>query len=162
MRNGPVRIALLAGAFACALASCSSRSPVPAWGEDSTIVYPSKKPEGVEARITLYEKTSKKTGRPIGIGRSFTIGEDEKVRALVEIGNPEALGPRPLLFHLVWLDPGGSSFYTKSLELAPGDSASAVESSISIQPDKREPGIYTLRVYLFRELIAEKTFTLCV
>jgi hypothetical protein len=139
--------------------SCASREAVPSAGEDSTIVFPSTKPGGVEARITLYEKTSKKTGKLIGEGRTFQMGEDEKVRALVEIENPKALGERPLLFHLVWLDPEGSSVFTKRLDVAAGDSPDTLESAISIPPDKREPGLYTLRVYLFRELIAEKTFT---
>lgn len=126
--------------------------------EDSTLVYPSRKAGGVGARITLYEKRSTKSGKLLGEGRLFTMGEDEKVRALVEIENGRALGEAPLLFHLVWLDPKGKSIYTKRIDQHPGDPTEPLEGSISIPPDKREPGLYTLRVYLFRELIAEKTF----
>ena len=41
------------------------------------------------------------------------------------------------------------------------DAAEAtLKSSISTPPGKRDPGTYSLQVYLFRELIAEKSFQL--
>ncbi|MFH1679550.1 MAG: hypothetical protein ABIH26_02785 [Candidatus Eisenbacteria bacterium] len=158
MRKGRRTIGILAGIAAALFLSCASREQAPASGEDSTIVYPSRKSGGVEARITLYEKESKKSGELLGAGRVFTTGENERVRARVEIENGSVLGRDPLLFHLVWLDPEGKSIYTKQIDHSLGDPPDLLESAISIPPDKREPGIYTLRVYLFRELIAEKTF----
>jgi hypothetical protein len=44
--------------------------------------------------------------------------------------------------------------------LSAGDSGQSLHTSISISPDKRDPGNYTLRVYHFRELIAEKHFVI--
>ncbi len=158
MRRGRTAIGILALLAAAFVFSCASREETPTVREDSTFVYPSLKAGGVEARITLYEKKSTKSGKLLGEGRLFTMGEDAKVRALVEIENGRARGDAPLLFHVVWLDPKGKSIYTKRIDHPSGDPPDPLEGSISIPPDKREPGIYTLRVYLFRELIAEKTF----
>jgi hypothetical protein len=65
-----------------------------------------------------------------------------------------------LMFHIDWIGPDGQSFYMKRADLSAGDSTSRLESSISVSPDKRPPGDYLLRIYLFRELIAEKYFEL--
>jgi hypothetical protein len=127
---------------------------------DSTLVYAGKEPGAPTATITLCRRISKKTGKLIGAGQVFTIKEKAKVRALVEIENPEGLGERELMFHLVWLGPGGKSFHKKRIDYAPNDSLATLKSSVSIYPGKREPGSYTLQVYLFRELIAEKRFEL--
>jgi hypothetical protein len=64
------------------------------------------------------------------------------------------------MFHIDWVGPDGRSFYLKRLDLQKGDSTSALVSSISVSPIKRQAGIYKLRVYLFRELMAEKSFEL--
>ncbi len=64
------------------------------------------------------------------------------------------------MFHVDWIDPEGRSFYLKRIDLLPGDSTASLISSISVSPDKRLPGKYLLRIYLFRELIAEKYFEL--
>jgi hypothetical protein len=127
---------------------------------DSTVIYPAKKAEDISAKITLYRKVDKKTGNRIGEGTLFTIREKENVRALVELENAFKISNRPLMFHLEWLDENDNSIFLKRIELFPGDSSLNLNGSISISPDKRTPGEYRFRVYLFRELIAEKKFKL--
>ena len=101
---------------------------------------------------------SRKSARPLGVSRVFTLGETAKVRACVELENTLALGERDLMLHLVWLGPGEKEFYTKRFDCTPTDSLATITSSISIPPERRKPGEYALKVYLFRELIAEKQF----
>ncbi|MCX6234781.1 MAG: hypothetical protein NT175_08660 [Bacteroidetes bacterium] len=139
---------------------CSSRIDVPVTVADSTIVYPAKKADGISAKITLCRKISKKTGNRIDAGTVFTIKEKESIYAFVDLENCFVHGVRTLMFHLDWIDTSGRSFYRKRIDLSPDDTTTTLNSSISISPDKRQPGEYLLRVYLFRELIAEKKFEL--
>lgn len=143
-----------------AWAGCSSRIEMPVTGADLTIVYPAKKADGISAKITFYRKISKKTGKRIDEGTVFTIKEKRNTRALVDIENRFAYGDRELMFHIDWIGENGKSFYRKRIDISPGDSTFSIMSSISISPDKRAPGICTLRIYFFRELIAEKKFEL--
>ncbi len=143
-----------------AAAGCTSRSENPVAGPDSTLAYPAKKPGAVDASITLCREVSKKSGKRLGAGQVFTIKDDAKVLAFVDLENEFALGQRELDLHLVWLDPSGKPVFVKRHTFTPGDSPATVKSSISIAPGKRDPGRYTFRVYLFRELIAEKPFRL--
>ena len=142
------------------LAGCSERIETPTKGEDSTIVYPSKSIDGIEAKITFCEKVSKKTGDPIKAGTVFPIKENTKVSAVIDLNNRESYRGKLLMFHVDWLDSSGHSLFKKRIDLPTNDSSSTLISSINISPDKRQPGYYFLRVYLFRELIAEKSFTL--
>ncbi len=64
------------------------------------------------------------------------------------------------MFHIDWIDSTGNSLYKKRIDLSPSDSSSRIISSISLSPPKRKVGEYIVRVYLFRELIAEKKFQL--
>ena len=143
-----------------AAAGCGSRAETGVAGDDGTLLHPSKSGEGITAKITLCRKFGKKSGKPIGAGTVFTTGEKAKVRALVELENAFALGKRELMFHLVWVGPDDKKFYKKMYLLSPEEETARIKSSISIPPDRREPGVYTLRVYLFRELLAEKRFEL--
>lgn len=143
-----------------ASSGCSSRVETAVVTEDSTLVYPSRQPGGVNAHITLCRKVGEKTGRPIGAGRAFTLRPDAKVVALVDLENREALGQRDLMFHLEWLSPDGETVYKKRIDCASNDSTATLKSSIAIDPDRRSPGRYSFRVYLFRELMAEKRFEL--
>jgi hypothetical protein len=90
----------------------------------------------------------------------FPIKENEYLRAFVYIENRFVLGNRPLMFHLDWINPDGTSLFCKQFNLEPNDSTSILNSSITLSPQNRVVGEYKLRVYLFRELIAEKPFTL--
>ena len=137
-------------------AGCSSRVETAVTTADSTIIYPSKTGRGIEARITFFRKKSRKTGKLIDEGKVFTIRQNRKLRALIELENYEN---QELMLHLEWIGPEQKPFLRKQLHLLPGDTTS-IRSSISISPEKRQAGKYMLRVYLFRELIAEKEFEL--
>ena len=140
------------------LAGCSSRIETPVVTDDSTITYPAKKAGDISAKITLCRKLNKKDGGQIGAGTVFSIMENAKVYAVVDLENQFNLINRELMFHLDWIGPNGRSFYRKQINLSPDDSASTINSSVSISPDKRQAGEYSFRVYYFRELIAEKKF----
>jgi hypothetical protein len=139
---------------------CSNRIESPVVLADSTIVYPSKSDDGISAGITLCKSISKKTGKLIGAGTTFTIREEASVRAVIDLENIFKSNDRPLMFHVDWVDKDDNSIFFKRIDLAKEDTVTSLISSISITPDKREPGEYTFRVYLFRELIAEKSFQL--
>ncbi len=139
---------------------CASRHQEPVVAADSTFVYLPKKANDISAKITFYRKMSKKTGKPLDAGTKFTIKDKEMVRALVEIERRFLYTDMDLLFHLDWIAPDGTSFYQKPISLLANDSANALNSSISVSPETRQPGEYLLRVYYFRELIAEKKFAL--
>ena len=139
---------------------CSERVKVPVILPDSTIVYPSVKADGISAKITFSSRLSQKTGKQSAKGTVFALRENEDVYAVIDLENRPLNSGNELMVHLDWTGPDGKSVYLKQIDLAANDSSSSVVSSISISPDKRSTGEYTLRVYLFRELIAEKHFEL--
>jgi len=152
-------LALVAAAGLLAVAAgCSSRVETPEETAGSTLSFAPRSGEGVVAEVTLCRYVSKKSGKPIGAGQTFTIGEKSKVRALVALEGVPGAGQRPLDFHLVWLGPERREFYTKRIEHAAGENGDVLESAVSMRPGKREPGDYAVQVYLFRELLAEKRF----
>ena len=114
----------------------------------------------ITANITLCRKVGKKTGKRIGVGTVFTIKNKAKVRAIIDLENRDDYIGTELKFKLRWIGPNGKSFYRKRIDLSPGDSSSTIKSSISITPGKRQPGNYIFRVYLYKELLAEKKFEL--
>jgi hypothetical protein len=139
---------------------CASRSEVYSTDADSTAIYPSKKTDGVSTKIALYSYVSKRTGKRVDEGMTFTIGENENVRAAIEFENVFKENKRTQTFHFDWLDPDMNSIYLKRIDISPTDSATTLFSSISVSPDKRVAGEYRFRIYHFRELIAEKKFDL--
>jgi len=151
-------VALATAGGALLVAGCSSRVETPEETPGSTLSFAPRSGEGVLAEITLCRYVSKKSGRPVGAGQVFTLGEKSKVRALIQLaGVPEA-GSRELGFHLVWLGPDRRELYTKRIDHVPGEDGDVFESAVSMRPEKRDAGDYALQVYLFRELIAEKRF----
>lgn len=160
MRKGKVILFIIIGiAFIFLLStSCSSRLETPITEADSTLVYPSKQNDDISARISLFRKVDKKSGNPIGEGTVFTLRDKANIRALIDIQNRFAYGNKELMFHFDWIGPNGKTFYLKRFDLFSKDSTSTIKSSISISPDQRDAGEYKLRIYLFRELIAEKKF----
>ncbi|MCU0332365.1 MAG: hypothetical protein MUC75_03220 [Ignavibacteriaceae bacterium] len=139
---------------------CSSRRDKPVILNDSTIVYPSKYEGGLQSKITLTKRVSKKTGKPIKPGTRFNLQEDTKLFAIVDLEKQTTKQNRDLMFHIDWVDSSGNSFYKKRIDISIKDTSSRIISSISLSPQKRQPGNYTARLYLFRELIAEKRFLL--
>lgn len=140
--------------------NCSDRLETPTIEKDSTIVYPSKSENGIDARITFCEKISKKTGRLINPGNVFSIKENEKVTAVINLTNRDYHRDKELMFHVDWLDSNNNSLFKKRIDLDRNDSAAVLTSTLGISPGKRQPGLYSFRVFLFRELIAEKKYVL--
>ena len=91
---------------------------------------------------------------------AFDLEEGAKVSASITLENPYGRGRRPLTLHLVWINPDQRASFRKMVEYVPNDSSNVLVSNFTIAPSKRVPGHYSLRVYLFRELIAEKFFEL--
>jgi hypothetical protein len=92
--------------------------------------------------------------------RAFDLEEGAKVQAQIKLENTGGRGKLPLLIHLVWIQPNQKAAYRKMLVYTPNDSSNVITSVLTISPAKRAPGIYSFRAYLFRELMAEKTFEL--
>lgn len=127
---------------------------------DSTIIYPPKNSDGISATITFSSRFSHRTGKQSAIRSVFAIKENEDVYAVVELENRLQNPEKEQMFHIDWIDPDGRSVFIKRIDLAAGDSTLTLVSSISVSQDKRIPGDYLARVFLFRELIAEKHFKL--
>jgi len=140
--------------------ACSERISEPVILADSTIVFPPKEASGISAKITFSRCLAQKSGRQSAISTLFPVKEDGNVYAVVELENRLNHTDQPLMFHIDWIDTENRSFYKKQIDLAPGDSTAFLVSSVSVSPDKRLPGKYLIRIYLFRELIAEKYFEL--
>lgn len=136
---------------------CSTRESKPIVLADSTLYYQSTIEKENFNGILLANKISKKTGKPIKPGTTFKLDEKAKLYAVIENNFSK---DRKLMFHIDWLDSRGNSLYRKQVDIAPKDSISTIASSISLSPRKRFQGNYTVRLYLFRELIAEKNFRL--
>ncbi len=137
---------------------CSSRVNIAVTDADSTTSILPKDSSGISANISLGRKVSHKTGELIGKGQTFTSMPKEDVVAYIELKNRLLHLDKEQLFHVYWLHENGKSIYKKQITLAGGDSSSTIISSISISPEKRKPGKYILKLYYFRELIAEKQF----
>ncbi len=160
MKLGILKIAafILIVLFFVAGNSCRNRFEEPVISNDSTIVYQSKKSEDVSAKITFCRKIEKNSENYVGEGTIFTITNESRVRAVIELENLFNNGYEELMFHIDWVGPDDKSIYLKRTIITPDDSISTIESSISVSTDTREPGEYTLKIYYFRELIAEKSF----
>jgi phosphopantetheine adenylyltransferase len=142
------------------LSGSSSRDATPIKSSDSTITYSPKILGDLSAKITLFKKENEETGNLIGAGTIFTIKENARVQALVNLENLKTSNNRDLMFHLKWIGPNNNSLFTKRVNLTPDNLLSSLKSSISISPDKRQPGFYKYQLYFYRELIAEKRFNL--
>ena len=142
------------------ITGCSSREESPVVLDDSTIVYPSKSENGISTKITLSNKISRKTGKPLNAGTIFKLQDEAKLYTSIELINYKSVNHKKIMLHIDWVDSSGNSFYKRRIDFSPSDSSSSFTSSISIFPKKRKVGNYIVRVYLFRELIAEKKFRL--
>lgn len=91
---------------------------------------------------------------------AFDLEEGARIQARITLENQYGRGNRPLLLHLVWIQPSQKAAFRKMVQFVPNDSTNVLTSNFTISPEKRIPGIYRLRVYMFRELIAEKVFEL--
>lgn len=114
----------------------------------------------VDVRIMLGTSLDKKTGVLKNQDTIFAIGEKAKIFALAEIKNRSSVVKETVEFLFEWVDSKGKSFYSKQIDFGPSDEASFLSSGISIPPSTRVPGNYSVRLYVFDELIAEKKFQL--
>jgi hypothetical protein len=110
------------------------------------------------ARIAPW-KQKRPDGLPVD-ERAVETEEGARVQANIRLENVYARGKRPLMFHFVWLSPEKRKIFKRMLAYTPNDSVQVLTSSLTISPTKRAPGFYTLQVFLFRELIAEKLIEL--
>lgn len=92
--------------------------------------------------------------------RVFDLEEDARILATVWLDNVYARGTRPMTVHLIWVNPDQKKVFKRMIEYTPNDSTQKITSSFTIPPSRRSPGFYKLRVYLHRELIAEKALEL--
>jgi hypothetical protein len=146
--------------------------------------------DSFHGELVLCRKLSRKSGRPIGAATEFQMSEKSAVEALVDFRNAEP--GKTYTVHMVWLKPGGKEMFRKYAEvrLEPvgegyrsvihwrkAEDLNSVKEEIqeSAEPAfslstklntslkrNREPGEYSFRVYLWRELYLEQAFTLGV
>ncbi len=140
------------------LMDCSSRLDPDVNNEYGDISYSPKDTIDIDAEVLLY-KGSDDEGRPL-ITNIFTIGDKSKVYASVKILHRELHPGSNVMVHADWIDPDGNSFFMKREDVNAVDPLAEINSAISIPPDRRKAGEYKFRVYLFRELVAEKNFKL--
>ena len=141
-------------------AGCSTRYETPVITENHTIIYPPKNSNDIIATIEFGTKLSKKTGNVLKPDSVFSIQEDSKIYAVIDLENRKHNINKELQFQIDWLEQDGSLLYRKQVDFEKNDSSNSILSSISVSPEKRQAGKYELRVYFFRELIAEKSFKL--
>jgi hypothetical protein len=79
---------------------CSERSGQPLPLADSTWIYPSKKPDGISAKITLSRFYSQKSGRPSAISTVFALKDNENIYAVIDLENRMKQINKELLFHI--------------------------------------------------------------
>lgn len=126
--------------------------------------------DAIQRRLTALEqedslsallpwKLKREDGSAVG-EHSFEIEEGASVRATVRLENVYARGKRPLMIHFVWLNPEKKRVFKRMVEYMPNDSTQTLSSTLSLTPNKRSAGHYSLQVFLFREQIAEKWFEL--
>jgi len=142
------------------LNACSERFGIPAKVENNSVIFLPKDNNGIIPSIIFGSKVSSKTGKVLNTDTVFTIKEDAKLYAVIDLKNRELNFDKALQFHINWLEPDGSLLYRKEIILERKDSSSYITSSITITPDKRVAGSFMLQLYYFRELIAEKKFIL--
>ncbi len=119
--------------------------------------------DDIQAEITFAgQAPDPRTGAHRDARDGFTIGEDERVRAYVDMTGLSARGEADLEVTLEWIDPDGGTIFRRSSQVDPADGGTAsVFGSMSLSPGSRDAGQYMLKVWLFGNmLIAERRFTL--
>lgn len=114
----------------------------------------------VKADLILCKNLSKKTGKPIGVDSIFVIGDKAKIKAVVNIKKSEIKADEQMKFYFEWIGPDNKTFYKKKVEYSTGDSTFTISNSISISPEKRQAGSYTLKILYRKKIIAEQKFEL--
>ena len=123
-------------------------------------IKPEVNTESIKAALVLCRKVSKKTGNPIGVATTFTIKNEAKVKAVVNIEKKDIKTNEQMKFYFDWIGPDGKSFYKKRVVYTTSNPFFTISNSISITPEKRQPGNYTLTVSFRKKIIAEQNFEL--
>jgi len=114
--------------------------------------------ERLKPKVAFGRNISKKSGLLVQKDSVFDISNTRRIHAFVDFVKPEFYENRKLLFTLQWIAPNGSSFYEKKVGHLPGETENFITTSVSVSADKRPTGEYRLKVFLFDELIADKSF----
>jgi len=185
-----VWLALLMSVMVATLGGCESeegrqaRAAQAALGDDSAVTIADDGTCRVET--TICRKISRKSGRPIGKGRQYTIAKKSSVYSLTEFSGLRQ--NRVYSVHLCWIRPDGKEMFRRyaEVELSGKDEgyvaeinwkraedlhyvkqetfpAEGLEFSLSSRfniaaAKNREPGNYLFRVYLDRRLLVEEPF----
>lgn len=151
---------LLIGLSVIVITGCSTRLESPVINNDDGVVtYSPRDSTGINAEVSLYRRLDETTGKPL-TAKSFTLGKKAKLYSTIKLFNRNYHPGEDLMLHIDWLDPDGNSFFKKRIDIPSTDTTTVLKSAISIQPENRDTGNYKVRVYLFRELIIEKNFSL--
>jgi len=112
----------------------------------------------INSHLDLASSIDNETGKMIGKSNQFVIMNDGWVESRLDLTTYFADETNDLLIHLDWIDENGHSFYKKKKLLSP--TSPIINSAISIAPNLRKAGNYTLNIYAFREMVASKNFKL--
>jgi len=156
MKNILYMLTILSAAL---LYACSSRLDPVMNEEEGSVSYSAKESSGINISVILHKGINEASGNPISV-KTFMTGAKSKVYASIKLLNRKFHPGEDMMLHIDWIDPDGNSFFMKRTDILSGDTTSELKSAISVQPGKRDTGQYKLRVYLFRELVAENNFSL--
>ena len=145
--------------FMVFISGCATRDFTPEMMTDSTIVYRSCDSVRINAQIKLYRNLYNSDDLPDNL-TNFRLKNNVNLIARIYLKNTDKYIGENLMFHIDWIDNQGESFYLKRIDLTPEKKENEFISAISLDTSGRAAGNYSIKVYLFRELIAEKNFTL--
>jgi len=136
--------------------SCSGRKNKAEYSPTNSIIYPGKHKNDISVDIRIGRKIGKNSALPIFEGTSMPIGKEERVFSVVTIENHQFHADKKHMFHIEWVNNNDRVVYRKYVYDYLTDSTNFISSSVSSA--SRTPGNYSVRVFYFRELIAEKKF----
>lgn len=142
------------------LSGCANRVDTPNITDDQSKVYKLKDGNDVVENIQFCRKIDRETEALVGVGDDFIIMDEGRIQAIVTLSDYILDKESLSMFHFDWISSSGYTTYLRRVDFTPEESTDFIRSSISITPDIRTPGKYKLRIYYFRELIAEKNFEL--
>jgi hypothetical protein len=151
---------LLVFALILMITGCASRMDKPEDRNGQLKIFKLKNGNSVVDNIQLCRKLDRDNDNLIGEGESFMIMDEGRIQAIVTMSDYILEKDKLSMFHFDWISSSGYTTYLKRVDYTPNDSSDYIWSSISITPELRTPGEYKLRIYYFRELIAEKEFEL--
>jgi hypothetical protein len=88
----------------------------------------------------------------------FQTGKKARVYAFATIEHRSSIQNKKTQFYLEWTDAKGETVFRKRFEIHPGETIDILSSSISLSPEKRQPGFYFVRLYHSKDLLAESKF----